>query len=139
MLLKKCCRETPVLAIVNIPWLCQGNCPLLRWIEPLVFFPRRNNPALHDRIMACCHAVGCTPKISQEAILKVTAIALAEAGLGIALVPASAKSSAEQGSVRRLPVSCLWSSCHWSGEKICSLGPSTIWFQTVRKVRDSRL
>lgn len=69
--------------------------------EPLIFFPRRNNPPLHDKIMACFHAVGCVPKISQEAILKVTAIALAEAGLGIALVPASAKKQRRAGVVFR--------------------------------------
>ncbi len=30
--------------------------------EPLILFPRRNHPALYDKVIACCSAAGCTPR-----------------------------------------------------------------------------
>lgn len=56
---------------------------------PLIIFPRRIAPALHDTILACFHAAGLTPHISQEAIQMQTIIGLVSAGMGIALVPQS--------------------------------------------------
>jgi DNA-binding transcriptional LysR family regulator len=142
LFVEKIVEEAYVLAIPSQHPLALSKMVPLAALdrEPLVFFPRRNNPALHDRIMACCHAVGCTPKISQEAILKVTAIALAEAGLGIALVPASAKKQRRAGVVFRkiageLPVVEL--SLVWREDMQSRAVQHFI--QTVRKVRDRRL
>jgi DNA-binding transcriptional LysR family regulator len=57
--------------------------------EPLIIFPRRIAPALHDAILACFHEVGLTPRIAQEAIQMQTIVGLVSAGMGIALVPQS--------------------------------------------------
>jgi DNA-binding transcriptional LysR family regulator len=56
---------------------------------PLVIFPRRIAPALHDAILACFHDAGITPRIGQEAIQMQTIVGLVSAGMGIALVPQS--------------------------------------------------
>lgn len=57
--------------------------------QPLIIFPRRIAPALHDAILACYHEAGLTPRIGQEAIQMQTIIGLVSAGMGIALVPQS--------------------------------------------------
>lgn len=69
--------------------------------EPLILFPRQSHPTLHDKIIACCSAAGCTPKISQEATTKITMISLVAAGMGIALVPESARKQQRSGVVYR--------------------------------------
>lgn len=67
--------------------------------EPIIFFPRRFHPALHDRIIACFSAAGCTPVVAQETTTKFTSIALVAAGLGLALVPASTRKQGRPGVV----------------------------------------
>jgi DNA-binding transcriptional LysR family regulator len=57
--------------------------------QPLIIFPRRIAPALHDAILACFHEAGLTPHIEQEAIQMQTIVGLVSAGMGIALVPQS--------------------------------------------------
>lgn len=56
---------------------------------------------MYDKVIACCSAAGCTPKIEQEATTKVTAIALVAAGIGSALVPSSARKQRRSGVVFR--------------------------------------
>ena len=56
---------------------------------PLIIFPRRLAPALHDAILGCFRAAGVTPQIGQEAIQMQTIVGLVSAGMGIALVPQS--------------------------------------------------
>jgi DNA-binding transcriptional LysR family regulator len=56
---------------------------------PLIIFPRRIAPALHDAILGCYHAAGLTPRIGQEAIQMQTIVGLVSAGMGVALVPES--------------------------------------------------
>lgn len=56
---------------------------------PLIIFPRRIAPGLHDTILGCFRDAGLTPAIAQEAIQMQTIIALVSAGMGIALVPQS--------------------------------------------------
>lgn len=56
---------------------------------PLIIFPRRISPALHDTILACFRNAGQTPHIGQEAIQMQTIVGLVSAGMGCALVPQS--------------------------------------------------
>ncbi|MBX9721441.1 MAG: LysR family transcriptional regulator, partial [Candidatus Obscuribacterales bacterium] len=56
---------------------------------PLILFPRKIAPALHDSILGCFQRMGMTPVISQEAIQMQTIIALVSANMGMALVPES--------------------------------------------------
>ena len=56
---------------------------------PLIIFPRRLAPALHDQILGCFRDAGLTPSLEQEAIQMQTIVGLVAAGMGIALVPQS--------------------------------------------------
>jgi DNA-binding transcriptional LysR family regulator len=56
---------------------------------PLIIFPRKISPALHDAILSCFTAAGVTPVIGQEAIQMQTIVGLVSAGMGLALVPQS--------------------------------------------------
>ena len=57
--------------------------------QPLILFPRKIAPALHDTILGLFHQAGLTPEIGQQAIQMQTIIGLVSAGMGIALVPQS--------------------------------------------------
>ncbi|MBC7720298.1 MAG: LysR family transcriptional regulator [Chitinophagaceae bacterium] len=67
--------------------------------EPLVMFPRRIVPSLHDAIFGVYHAAGCLPQVSQEAIQMQTIVNLVSAGLGVAWVPASVRQFQRSGVV----------------------------------------
>nr|WP_315467198.1 LysR family transcriptional regulator [uncultured Undibacterium sp.] len=56
---------------------------------PLILFPRKIAPALHDTILGCFREAGLTPVIAQEAKQMQTIIALVSANMGMALVPES--------------------------------------------------
>ena len=56
---------------------------------PLIIFPRKSAPALHDAILSCFHDAGIVPTIGQEAIQMQTIVSLVSAGMGLALVPQS--------------------------------------------------
>lgn len=66
---------------------------------PLIIFPRRIAPALHDAILTCFRAAGVTPTIGQQAIQMQTIVSLVSAGLGLALVPQSVSNLQRPGVV----------------------------------------
>jgi DNA-binding transcriptional LysR family regulator len=66
---------------------------------PLIIFPRKIAPALHDTILGCFRESGLTPVIGQEAIQMQTIIGLVSAGMGIALVPQSVSNLKRPGVV----------------------------------------
>jgi DNA-binding transcriptional LysR family regulator len=69
--------------------------------EPLVLFPRRIVPSLHDAILGMYHAAGREPRIAQEAIQMQTIVNLVSAGLGLAWVPESVREFQRSGVVYR--------------------------------------
>jgi DNA-binding transcriptional LysR family regulator len=69
--------------------------------EPLVIFPRRIVPSLHDAIFAMYHHSGRMPRVAQEAIQMQTIVNLVSAGLGLAWVPDSVKQFQRPGVVYR--------------------------------------
>jgi DNA-binding transcriptional LysR family regulator len=69
--------------------------------EPLVIFPRRIAPSLHDAVLGLYHAHGREPRLSQEAIQMQTIVNLVSAGLGIAWVPQSVRQFQRSGVVYR--------------------------------------
>ncbi|WP_066267585.1 LysR family transcriptional regulator [Hydrogenophaga palleronii] len=71
--------------------------------EPLVIFPRRILPTLHDGIFALYHAAGLAPRVAQEAIQMQTIVNLVSAGLGVAWVPQSVRQFQRPGVVYRSP------------------------------------
>lgn len=69
--------------------------------EPIVAFPRRIVPSLHDAILGMYHAAGREPVIAQEAIQMQTIVNLVSGGLGLAWVPDSVRQFQRPGVVYR--------------------------------------
>jgi DNA-binding transcriptional LysR family regulator len=69
--------------------------------QPIVIFPRRIVPSLHDAIFAVYHAAGRSPQVVQEAIQMQTIVNLVSAGLGLAWVPQSVRQFQRPGVVYR--------------------------------------
>jgi DNA-binding transcriptional LysR family regulator len=89
--------ESHPLAVLEHP----GLAALLA--EPLVIFPRRILPTLHDAIFSMYHVSGRVPQVAQEAIQMQTIVNLVSAGLGIAWVPQSVRQFQRPGVVYRSP------------------------------------
>ena len=96
-------EEPLVLALPERHPLAQA--PRLAWAEvlaePLVIFPRRILPSLHDAIFALYHAAGRVPVVAQEAIQMQTIVNLVWGGLGVAWVPESVTQFRREGVVYR--------------------------------------
>lgn len=71
--------------------------------QPLVVFPRRILPSLHDALFGMYHAAGQMPRVTQEAIQMQTIVNLVSAGLGLAWVPDSVRQFQRAGVVYREP------------------------------------
>ena len=71
--------------------------------EPIVMFPRRIAPSLHDAVVALYHAHALAPQVAQEAIQMQTIVNLVSAGLGLAWVPRSVQQFQRPGVVYRRP------------------------------------
>jgi len=96
-------RESLVAAIPEQHALARARSlklePLLD--QPLVIFPRRIVPSLHDAVFALYHAKGRTPRVAQEAIQMQTIVNLVAAGLGVAWVPDSVREFKRAGVAYR--------------------------------------
>jgi DNA-binding transcriptional LysR family regulator len=69
--------------------------------EPLVIFPRRILPSVHDAVFGLYQAAGRTPVIAQEAIQMQTIVNLVWGGIGVAWVPESVTQFRRSGVVYR--------------------------------------
>ncbi|WP_077002732.1 LysR family transcriptional regulator [Variovorax sp. KK3] len=96
-------HEPLVLALPARHPLARAERPSLAdaLVEPLVIFPRRIVPSLHDAIFALYHAAGRTPRVAQEAIQMQTIVNLVWGGLGLAWVPESVTQFRRAGVVYR--------------------------------------
>jgi DNA-binding transcriptional LysR family regulator len=96
-------REPLVLALPEQHELAVAHTlPLGRVLDqPLVLFPRRILPSIHDAVFGMYHAAGRTPRIAQEAIQMQTIVNLVSAGLGLAWVPDSVRQFQRPGVVYR--------------------------------------
>jgi DNA-binding transcriptional LysR family regulator len=98
-------REPMVVALPEHHALAKARAlafdALLR--EPLVLFPRRILPSVHDAVFGMYHAAGRTPQVAQEAIQMQTIVNLVSAGLGLAWVPESVRQFQRAGVVYRSP------------------------------------
>ncbi|OQX17707.1 MAG: LysR family transcriptional regulator [Desulfobulbaceae bacterium A2] len=96
-------REPYVLAMPKGHRLARLSVIPLRQAgtEPLILFPRSAMPVLHDVMLAALRDSGATPEIAQEVMGKHASLALVAAGLGVCLVPASARDWRRQGVVLR--------------------------------------
>ena len=89
--------------------------------QPLVIFPRRIAPSLHDAVFGLYHGAGAVPVVAQEAIQMQTIVNLVAAGFGVAWVPASVRQfqrpgvcyrtvrAAPGGAATRCETSLVWS------------------------------
>ena len=96
-------REPLVLALPDHhPLATASTLPLAKVLaEPLVIFPRRIVPSLHDAIFGLYHLAGRSPQVAQEAIQMQTIVNLVSAGLGVAWVPESVRQFQRPGVVYR--------------------------------------
>lgn len=69
--------------------------------EPLVMFPRRILPSLHDAVFDLYREQGVAPVVAQEAIQMQTIVNLVWGGIGVAWVPASVMQFRRAGVVYR--------------------------------------
>lgn len=65
--------------------------------EPMVMFPHRGSPLFHSRIMAMCEGAGFTPRVVQEATQIHTVAGLVGAGIGLAIIPGTARNLQPRG------------------------------------------
>jgi DNA-binding transcriptional LysR family regulator len=112
-------RESLVAAIAEQHGLARTRSLRIEALldEPLVIFPRRIVPSLHDAVFGLYHAHGRMPRVAQEAIQMQTIVNLVAAGLGVAWVPESVREFQRAGvvyrAVQRLPqceTSLVWRS-----------------------------
>ena len=96
-------REPLVLALPEHHALASARSLMLRAVleEPLVIFPRRIVPSLHDAVFAMYHHAGRVPRVAQEAIQMQTIVNLVSAGLGLAWVPESVRQFQRPGIAYR--------------------------------------
>lgn len=69
--------------------------------ERFILFPRYLGPTLYDPIVAACQRAGFSPSVVQEAMHVPTIVSLVAAGVGVALVPESARHLRWHGVVYR--------------------------------------
>jgi DNA-binding transcriptional LysR family regulator len=91
--------------------------PVLR--EPLVLFPRRILPSIHDALSALYHSHGQSLQIAQEAIQMQTIVNLVSAGLGVAWVSASVANFQRSGVVYRR--------VRWPAHQAIQCASSLVW------------
>ena len=98
-------RESIVLALPARHQLARVRMLGLREVlaEPMVLFPRRILPSVHDAIVALYQAEGMAPAVAQEAIQMQTIVNLVSGGLGLAWVPESVMRFRRSGVVYRRP------------------------------------
>lgn len=96
-------REPLVLALPERhPLALAPRCTALdAMAEPLVMFPRRILPSIHDALFALYHAAGRAPQVAQEAIQMQTIVNLVAAGVGLAWVPQSVTRFRREGVAYR--------------------------------------
>lgn len=97
--------EPLVVALPESHPLAAQQAPKLAALlgEPMVMFPRRILPSVHDAVFRLYHAAGHVPQVAQEAIQMQTIVNLVSAGLGIAWVPQSVRQFQRTGVVYRSP------------------------------------
>lgn len=69
--------------------------------QPFVAFPRPRCADLHDAVTDACQDAGFVPRVAQEAAELLTQAGLVAAGMGVALVPDSARRLRHEGVVYR--------------------------------------
>jgi len=92
-------EEDFVVAVpVHHPLASSASTPLARLAnEPFILFPRASSPLFNTSILTMCDRAGFTPQAIQTATQVHTVIGLVSAGMGVAIVPATAKNMQNPG------------------------------------------
>lgn len=69
--------------------------------EGFISYPAERGAALYEEMLHLCHAAGFEPRVAQEANEIYTICGMVSAGLGVAIVPSSARAIALRGVVYR--------------------------------------
>jgi DNA-binding transcriptional LysR family regulator len=69
--------------------------------EPFVSFPDKNRSVVHDAALDACRRAGFAPQVVQEVAETSTLVAAVAGGIGVALVPASARYLRVEGACYR--------------------------------------
>ncbi len=69
--------------------------------ESFILFPAKMGPVFYEQMITIFQQAGFHPKVAQEAVQMQTIIGLVEAGLGIAIVPASLQNFHRSGVIYR--------------------------------------
>jgi DNA-binding transcriptional LysR family regulator len=115
--------------------------------EPLVLFPRRILPSIHDALRALYESRGHSMNVAQEAIQMQTIVNLVSAGLGMAWVPQAVQAFQRSGVVyrdvsvaKKAPLSCetslIWreGSSHPARDRFVALVRSAISIQVKSSI-----
>lgn len=65
--------------------------------EPMIMFPERGSPLFYARITAMCESAGLTPRAVQQATQLHTVAGLVGAGIGLAIIPGTARNLRPRG------------------------------------------
>lgn len=76
--------SNPLASLASVPLSRLAN-------EPFILFPKDTSPLFNSSIMRMCEKAGFAPQAVQSATQVHTVIGLVSAGMGIAIVPATAK------------------------------------------------
>ena len=99
-------RREPFVLALPASWTIEVNDPtdLAAAAElPWIWLPRGISPDYHDQVVACCRAAGFAPDARHIARSITSQLAMVACGLGVALVPESARAGATRaGGVRFL-------------------------------------
>ncbi len=94
-------REPLVIALHRgHPLAAAGRVPVSALAhEPWVLFPRSIAPLLHEQVMRLCRDAGFSPHVTQESREVYTTVGLVGAGVGVTIVPATARRMSWKGVV----------------------------------------
>lgn len=97
----------PLIAAVPETWLddrrLEDAPPASVLAQPLIIFPRRSAPGLHDAVLGIYRHEAVAPNIIQEAIQMQTIIGLVASGMGMSIVPRSMENLQRPG-VKYVPL-----------------------------------
>lgn len=80
------------------PLASSASTPLARLSnEPFILFPRASSPLFNASILRMCETAGFTPQAIQTATQVHTVVGLVSAGMGVAIVPVTAKNMQVSG------------------------------------------
>jgi DNA-binding transcriptional LysR family regulator len=111
-------EERLVIALPSGHALEGLDCVSLETIAdlPLIFFTRQLIPGFHAQIVELFQRVGAFPKVAQHAVHLQTIVGLVASGVGIAILPSSARRVSREGVVYRaldVPDATSWMGLAW--------------------------